>query len=100
MAAEKEFENKIKAFLKTLPNQWHFKHWGGGFGKAGIPDILGCINGRFIAIEVKASDGKPSPLQVRCINQITCAGGYAVIVYPEQFEELKEHLLMISQGGI
>lgn len=100
MAEEKNFENKIRKFIDTIPNAWHYKHWGGGFGKAGIPDIMGCINGRLIALEVKASDGKPSPLQARCINQITCAGGYAAIVYPEEFDELKENLLLISKGAM
>ena len=100
MKSEKNFENKIKAFLDKLPNTWHFKHWAGEFSKCGIPDILCCINGRFVAIEVKAAKGKPSPLQVRCLNKITCAGGYAVVVYPEQFDELKENLIMISKGAI
>ena len=27
MAAEKQFENQIKLFLKSLPNTWFFKHW-------------------------------------------------------------------------
>lgn len=100
MEKEKNFENRIRAFLKTLPNEWHFKHWGGGYAKAGIPDLIGCINGKFVAIEVKASDGKLSPLQVRTLNKITCAGGYAVAVYPEQFNELKENLISISKGEI
>lgn len=100
MAEEKQFENKIKAFLKTLPNAWFFKHWAGAYSQSGIPDIIACINGRFVGIEVKASKGKPSPLQVRNINLITCAGGYATIVYPEQFEELKETLKLISEGKL
>ena len=29
MAKEKQFENKIKKFLDTLPNIWYFKHWAG-----------------------------------------------------------------------
>ena len=60
MAQEKQFENKIKAFLKTLPNTWYFKHWAGAYSQSGIPDIIACIHGRFIGIEVKASKGKPS----------------------------------------
>lgn len=95
---EKAFENKIKKYLDTLPKEWHFKHWAGQYSKAGVPDIIGCINGRFIGIEVKASKGKPTMLQIRNIKQINDAGGYARIVYPEQFEELKDDLQKIIRG--
>lgn len=100
MEKEKNFENRIRAFLKTLPNGWHFKHWGGGYAKSGIPDLIVCINGKFVAIEVKASDGKASPLQIRNINEINSAGGYAIVAYPEQFDELKKNLISISKGEI
>lgn len=99
MAGEKQFENKIKDFLKTLPKTWHFKHWAGAYSQKGIPDIIGCINGRFVGIEVKASKGKPSPLQIRAVENIRKAGGYADIVYPEQFDQLKEDLIKISKEG-
>ena len=49
MAAEKQFENKVKTYLKKLPNCWFIKYWGGGMSKAGIPDLLCCINGIFIS---------------------------------------------------
>lgn len=96
--SEKQFENKIKAFLDTLPNAWHFKHWAGPYSKVGVPDIIGCVNGRFVGIEVKASNGKPSVLQIRNIKLINDAGGYARIIYPEQFDELKDDLQKISRG--
>ena len=96
--SEKAFENKIKKYLDTLPNTWHFKHWAGPYSKTGVPDIIGCVNGRFVGIEVKASNGKPSMLQIRNIKQINDAGGYARIIYPEQFNELKDDLQKISRG--
>lgn len=100
MAAEKQFENKIKEFLKTLHNTWFFKHWAGAYSPSGIPDLIACVNGRFVGIEVKATNGKPSPLQIRNLNLITVAGGYAVMIYPDQFEELKENLILISEGRL
>lgn len=46
MASEKNFENRIKSFLKSN-NCYFIKYWGGGeFTKAGVPDILACCNGR------------------------------------------------------
>lgn len=86
---EKQFENKIKAFLKTMPNTWHFKHWAGKYSPAGIPDILACINGRFVGIEVKQEKGKASELQKRNIRLINEANGIGIILYPKDFEEFK-----------
>ena len=90
MAAEKQFENKIKAYLKSK-NAWYIKYWGGGgFTKAGIPDILCCYKGKFIAIEVKAPNGKPSELQLYTLNEIRKAGGQAFLLYPKDFDDFKK----------
>lgn len=41
--------------LKTVG--WFFKHHSSEMGVAGIPDVLGCIQGRFVALEVKVLRG-------------------------------------------
>lgn len=86
---EKQFENKIKKYLDTLPNIWHFKHWAGKYSKAGVPDIIACINGRFVGIEVKGEKGKASELQKRNIRLINEANGMGMILYPKDFEKFK-----------
>jgi Holliday junction resolvase len=85
---EKQFENKIKKFLKSH-NIWFTKIWGGGYQKAGIPDILACVNGRFVAIELKGSSGKPTELQKYNIRRINECNGVGVILYPKDFERFK-----------
>ena len=45
----------------------------------GVSDILGILKGRFIAIEVKTSTGKPSKEQVDFIAQVNALGGKAFI---------------------
>lgn len=97
MAAEKTFENKIKKYLSEN-NIWHVKYFANGFTKSGIPDILACCNGHFLAIEVKAENGRPSELQLHHIEKIKQSGGYAVIVKPSQFEELKELIQELING--
>lgn len=90
MAAEKNFENRIKQFLKD-EGAWLIKYWAGAmFTKDGVPDILACVNGYFVAIEVKAPKGEPSELQIYNINKINKAGGFAVILYPKDFDLFKE----------
>lgn len=98
MAAEKQFENEIKKFLNKLPYTWYFKAWGGPYSKSGIPDIIACVNGHFVALEVKAESGRASELQKRNIRLIEQCGGYSRIVYPKDFEKLKEELLELCKS--
>ncbi|MDU1348298.1 VRR-NUC domain-containing protein [uncultured Clostridium sp.] len=92
MAAEKTFENEIKKFLNSIPNTWFYKNWSGPYSKAGIPDIIACVNGQFVAIEVKASNGRASELQKRNIRLIRESGGLGYILYPRQFESFKKDI--------
>ena len=66
---EKDFENKVKAFLMKN-NIWALKTWSNGIQRQGIPDLLCCINGFFVAVELKAERGKPSKLQNWNIEKI------------------------------
>lgn len=49
---EKDFQNEVIKFLKQY-NIYYIKVWGGGFQRAGIPDLIICLNGKFVAIELK-----------------------------------------------
>lgn len=98
MAAEKNFENKIKGFLKDH-GCWFLKYWGGAaYTKSGIPDILACCNGKFLGIEVKAKNGKPSELQLYNLKKIDEAGGFAILLYPDDFETFKTMIELIQNG--
>ena len=88
MAQEKSFENKIKKYLKDN-DCWYVKYFANRMTKSGIPDILACVNGSFVAIEVKATNGKPSELQLYHREEIRKAKGISIILYPEQFEDFK-----------
>ena len=101
MASEKVFENKIKAYLKSI-GAYFIKTHGDRFSKIGTPDIIACVNGYFVAVEVKAENGKPSQLQLHHIEQIKKAGGVAYILYPKDFEDFKTKmtLLFIERGWI
>lgn len=88
MGSEKQFENKIKTYLKSK-GCYCVKYFGCNYSTSGTPDILACVNGYFVAIEVKAQAGKPSELQLAKIRQIREAGGFAYVVYPTGWERLK-----------
>lgn len=89
MAQEKNFENKVKRFLKDN-GCWYVKFFANRMTRTGVPDILACVNGHFVAIEVKAQNGKPSELQVYNIKKIREAGGVGIILYPDGFEAFKK----------
>lgn len=78
--SEKRIENQIKNYLDSI-NAWHIKTHGNMFSKAGTPDILACVKGHFVAIEVKRPGGVVSKLQELNIKQINDTGGYALVAY-------------------
>lgn len=57
---EKDFQNEVIKFLKQY-NVYYIKVWGGGFQKAGIPDLIVCLKGKFLAIELKNETRKTKP---------------------------------------
>jgi Holliday junction resolvase len=65
------------------------KFFANGYTKKGVPDLLCCINGFFLAIEVKAENGVASELQKLNIEKIEQAGGRSIILKPSMFEEFR-----------
>lgn len=77
---EKAIENKIKDYLKTIPECFFWKVFSGMYCRAGIPDIIACIKGKFYGFECKSEDGKTTALQDATIKKIKEAGGIAGVV--------------------
>lgn len=95
---ESTFQKNVVKYIKSLPNTWVTVIWGGGFQRAGIPDILCCINGHFVALELKTEIGKASKIQeynIRCIKE---ANGTALILRPSQFDEFKKLVEVLLNG--
>lgn len=106
MAQEKNFENKIKDYLKKCgvyplgtpkdkmnvkPVGYYEKRWGGGrYIKAGLPDLHIVIRGISLEVEVKAQDGIESDLQIQKREQIVESGALAYVAYPSGWEKLKD----------
>lgn len=81
VASEKSIVNSILKYLKAQPGCFVWKEHGGQYGTAGIPDIICCKDGQFLAFEVKRSGNKPTKLQDETIKAIKAAGGQAFVVY-------------------
>jgi Holliday junction resolvase len=88
-------EAKVKAAVRKLLVEfgiYHFMPAANGFGRAGIPDIICCFGGRFIAIECKAGKGVTTALQDKELAAIRTAGGMTMVVNETNVQELKEKL--------
>lgn len=76
-------ESKVKLAVVKLLKQYgvyFFFPATHGYGRSGVPDIVCCIKGKFLAIECKAGKGEPTALQQREMMQIHQAGGMAMVV--------------------
>jgi hypothetical protein len=89
-------EAAVKAAVRKILERlgiYYFMPPGMGLGRSGIPDIIGCKNGKFIAIECKAGKGKTTALQERELIAICNAGGFTFVVNETCLDELEERLL-------
>ena len=87
MTLEAAVKKHTKAVLDSL-GAYYFFPATGGFGRSGVPDIVGCYKGRFFAIECKAGKGKTTALQEREMGKINDTGGIAFVVSEHNIEEV------------
>lgn len=74
---EKDLQTKILKDLKTKFPHGYFRKISDK-SLSHIPDIIGCINGRFIGIELKMEGKKPRPGQEMELLRITASSGIGV----------------------
>jgi len=86
---EKNIENQIKRYLDSI-GAYHIKTHGSVYSRAGVPDLIACINGHFVGIEVKRPKGIVSELQKMNISMIEKAGGEAFVAY--SVDDVKKEL--------
>lgn len=86
---EKKVKDKVKAIL-TTHGAYFFMPPANGYGRAGVPDFIACVNGWFLAIETKANGGKPTALQIREIETIRRNNGVAVVVDETNYDMLPD----------
>lgn len=86
---ETAFQTKLKLYFEGL-NCYVTKFNASGISKAGVPDLLMCVNGQYFGVEAKKEDGVISKIQQWNILQIRKAGGHAICVRPSDFKALKK----------
>ena len=86
-------EAKVK---KVVVNQlrilgaYYFYPVTGGYGRSGVPDIVGCYKGKFFGIECKAGRNTPTPLQQINLDDIEKQKGIALIVNEKNMHSVQD----------
>lgn len=92
---EKRVKDACVEVLKDFGAYYFFPVMG-GYGRSGIPDIIVCYKGRFIAIECKAGFNKTTALQDKELAAITTAGGITLVIREDTVELLVQELRRIK----
>ena len=79
LTPERKVKQQVVALLKE-EGAYYFFPAANGLGRSGIPDIIVCHRGRFVAIECKAGNGQTTALQKRELKRIGEAGGAALVI--------------------
>ena len=98
MTPEKKVKRDVTKVL-DLFGAYYFSPMTGGFGRSGVPDIIACYKGKFIGIECKAGNNKPTELQKKEIAKIQKAQGSAIVVN-EGSISLVEDVLKFIDGEL
>lgn len=91
MTPEGVVKQQIKNYLKEN-GYWFFMPMGTAYGRTGVPDFVCCKDGRLIAIEAKAGDKKPSPMQALEMESIREHGGVAICINAENVNVIGEEI--------
>lgn len=88
---ETKFKEQVFRTLNGFDKIWYEKIQQ--TSKRGTPDVVGCLDSMFFALELKKSANEsPSGAQRLKILRIKAAGGFAELAYPENWEEITEKL--------
>ncbi|MDU3434301.1 MAG: VRR-NUC domain-containing protein [Peptostreptococcus sp.] len=89
---EKKLQDKAIAYLKKQ-NIYYINQFGDGFTGKGKPDLVTCINGRFVAFELKVGKNNLQDDQVIHKRRIERSNGLHYAPYTiEEFIEIVEEL--------
>jgi hypothetical protein len=91
-------QNKVIPFLKRLKKTTFFPIQQSSI--SGTPDFLVCVNGTFVALELKSEFGELSKLQAYQLWRILNSGGVTMVAKPSNWDDIKDQLTKLDTGGI
>jgi Holliday junction resolvase len=96
---EKELQKQVIELL-SKSGAWFYHPREPKKGSDGIPDIVGCLNGKFFAIELKSPEFKNPenhlrPEQRKVLEKIKNAGGFTLV--SNKLEEVVNFINLIRR---
>ena len=91
MTPEAKVKRVVAQQLREI-KAYYFYPATGGYGKSGVPDIVGCYKGKFFGIECKAGKNKPTALQEKNLKDITESNGIALVVNEANMQNITKLL--------
>ena len=76
---EADLQRAIQRYLKS-EGHFVFKVHGGPMMMPGLPDLIACVDGQFVGLEVKQPGGKPTLIQEAVLEKIRASHGVASVV--------------------
>ena len=96
MTPEAKVKKKVISQLKTM-GAYYFYPVTGGYGRSGVPDIVGCFGGNFFGIECKAGSNEPTPLQMHNLDEISRQGGISLVVNENNMNDVGKLLEVLAK---
>jgi len=88
---EKWVKQQVVKMLKER-HVYYFFPVAGAYSSIGVPDIVACVRGRFVGIECKAGNNRPTEIQLRNLEAIRDNNGIALVVNEDNLEVLELRL--------
>jgi Holliday junction resolvase len=95
MTPEAKVKKKVVETLKHY-GAYYFQPVTGGFGRSGVPDLVACYKGKFIGIECKSGDKKPTALQQKNLDDISAQGGVSLVINEDNIWVLDKQLAYLQ----
>lgn len=89
MTPEKRVKEQVVKQLKSFGGEvYYFFPATGGYGRSGVPDIVGCYKGKFFAMECKAGSNTTTALQERELEKIRKADGASWVINEQNVDSV------------
>ena len=96
---EGKVKGKTRKIFKEYSPHLKYNHIPGSrFGKAGSPDYVCCVKGKYLAVECKAGDGVQTDLQKIDQGLTEGAGGIYLLVDEHSLHYLRRVIEILLKG--